>query len=323
VPKRAEISSCSGGGTSSGGAGAFSAGFWLLLPPLPRFPRDIKARPTRTDEFSVRVKPRLILVAMVASLGILAGCGYDTGSDLSSVVEDVTPVGAQLLTSCGGSSGLIEPPSHGCTFFTPGEGGAVTSAVARALHEQGFTVACPTPGQITAVRGDVRVLAQVTQYGSVVASGGVANVSGTGYRPRGSQLIPARSVALEIDASRLSKASASLWRSRARERGRCETTLPKPNLAENCVNWWNHVGRRTGERALRLRARPPVQIRTDWGIERATCSYTLRTSASFLGVTARFERGDWTWPRLREVSPPGTFRPNARLNEYGRLDLIV
>ena len=85
----------------------------------------------------------------------------------------------------------------------------------------------------------------------------------------------------------------------------------------------NRGPRDTGDRALRLRARPPVPIRTDWGIERATCSYTLRTSVGFLGVTARFERGDWTWPRLREVNAPGNFRPNARLNEYGRLDLIV
>lgn len=256
-------------------------------------------------------------VAMVAALAILEGCGYDTGRDLPGVVAEVTPVGARLLTSCGGSSGLIESPSHGCTFFAPGEGGAVTGAVARALREHGFEVACPTPGQITAVRDDVRVLAQVTQYGSV----GGSVVFDMGYRPRGSQLIPAGSVALRIDASRLETANASFWRSQARKRGRCEAALPKPNLSQYCVNWWNHVGQPTGDKALRLGAQPPVQIRTEWGIERATCSYTLQTPAGYAGVSARFVRGNWIWPELRKITRPDTFRPNARLNEDGRLDL--
>ena len=269
------------------------------------------------------MKPRLILVALVASLGILAGCGYDTGGDLPGVVEEITPVGARLLTPCGGSSGLIESPSHGCTSFAPGDGAAVTAAVARALRENGFEVACRRPGDITAGREDVRVLVEVTQYGSVVASGGVANVFRAGYRPSGSQPIPAGSVALKIDASRVAEASASFWRNLAREHGRCDAALPKPNLTENCVNWWNGVGRATGDDALRLRAQPPVEIRTDWGIETAACTYTLRTPDGYLGVTARFKHGDWTWPRLREVDAPGTFRPNARLAGDGRLNLIV
>jgi len=266
--------------------------------------------------------PRMILVTVV-SLVVLAGCGYDEGGDLVPVVEAATPAGARLLTACGGSSGLIEEPSHSCTFFARGDGGAVTAGVARALRRDGFDVACPRPGEMTAVRDDVRVHAEVAQYGSVVASGGVANIFDSGYRPRGAKSIPPGSVALKIDAARLVDASASFWRSLARQGGRCAASLSKPNLAERCVNWWHGVGRATAEDALRRGARPPVEIRTAWGIEKAACTYTLRARGRFLRVTARFERGDWIWPPLRELSRPGTFRPNARLNEDGRLDLIT
>jgi hypothetical protein len=266
--------------------------------------------------------PRMIL-GTVVSLLVLAGCGYDDGGDLVPVVEAATPAGARVLTACGGSTGLIESPSQSCTFFAPGDGGAVTAAVARALRRDGFDAACRRPGEVTAVRDDVRVVAEVVQHGSVVASGGVANVFGGGYRPRGAESIPAGSVALKIDASRLVDASASFWRSLAREGGSCSAPLPKPNLAESCVNWWNGRGRATGDDAVRRGARPPVEIRAASGIEKATCTYTLRARGRFLRVTARYERRDWIWPPLRELNRPGTFRPNARLNEDGRLDLIT
>jgi hypothetical protein len=266
--------------------------------------------------------PRMILGTIV-SLLVLAGCGYDEGGDLGPVVEAATPAGARTLTACGGSGGLIEPPSHSCAFFAPGDGGAVTAAVAGALRRDGFDVACRRPGEVTAVRDDIRVLAEVTQYGSVVASGGVVNVFGAGFRPRGAKAIPAGSVALKIDASRLVDASASFWRSLAREGGSCAAPLQKPNLAEHCVNWWNGVGMATGDDAIRRGARPPVEIRTAWGIETSTCTYTLRARRLFLRVTARFDRGEWVWPPLRKLNRPGTFRPNARLNEDGRLDLTT
>jgi hypothetical protein len=266
--------------------------------------------------------PRAILGTAVALL-VMAGCAYDDGSDLKPVVQGATPPGARLLTSCGGSSGLIESPSHSCTFFAPGDGAAVTTAVAGRLRADGFDVACRRPGEVTAVRDDIRVLVEVAQYGSVVASGGVANVFDLGYRPRGAQPIPAGSVAVEISASRLADASASFWRSRAREGGRCSAPLPKPNLAEYCANWWNGVGRDTAADALRRGARAPVEIRPAWGIETAACTYTLRARDRFLRVTARFKDAEWTWPALRAVSPPQAFRPNARLTEDGRLDLVT
>jgi hypothetical protein len=257
---------------------------------------------------------------MVASLAILTGCGYDTGSDLPAVVSKVTPAGARLLTRCSGSSGLIDAPAHSCTFFVRGDGSLVTSAVARALREQGFDVACRAPGEITAVGEDVRVLVEVAQYGSVVVGDGGVNVFSSGYRPRGSRPIPAGSVELRIGASRLEEASTSFWRSLARERGKCGARLPKPNLTEHCVNWWNNVGRPTAAKALRLRARREVQIRADWGVERSACTYTLRTSTGYRRVKARFVRGDWIWPSLRKVRVVA-FRPNALMNEDGRLDL--
>jgi hypothetical protein len=263
---------------------------------------------------------RTKLVGVLSSLAILAGCGYDTGSDLPGVVSDVTPPGARLLTRCTGASGLIDSPSHSCTFFARGDGGSVTTAVAQALREQGFEVACRAPGEITAVGEDVRVLVEVAQHGSVVVGNGVVNVFSSGYRPRGSRPIPAGSVALEIGASRLEAASASFWRSLARERGECGATLPKPNLAEHCVNWWNNVGRPTAAKTLRLQAGPEVQIRADWGVGRSACTYTLGTPAGYRRVKARFVHGDWIWPRLRKVRVVG-FRPNALMNEDGRIGL--
>jgi hypothetical protein len=197
----------------------------------------------------------------------------------------------------------------------------VTAAVADGLRGHGFTVACPAAGEITAVDEDVRVLVEVTQYGSVVGSEGAANVIDYGYRPRGSRVIPAGWVALKIAASRLVQASAASWRSRAREGGACDTALKKPNLAEYCVNWWNgFAGRKTADEAVRLGALAPVAVRADWAIERSTCTYTLRSSSGYLRVTARFVGGDWTWSPLERVDR-AAFRPVARLNDDGRLDL--
>lgn len=265
-----------------------------------------------------------VVLGLILSVAVFPGCAYDDGDDLKPVVRRVTPEGARLLTACGGSSGLIESPSHSCTFFAPGEGAGTTTAVAGKLRQDGFDVACPRPGEVAAVRDDIRVLVEVAQYGSVVASGGVANVFDPGYQPRRAKVIPDGSVALKISASRLEDASASFWRSRARAGGRCSTPLPKPNLVEHCANWWNGVvGQATGEDALRRGAGPPVEIRRTSGIETAACTYTLRARGRFLQVTARFESGDWIWPPLRKVERPRAFRPNARLSETGRLDLIA
>jgi hypothetical protein len=259
-----------------------------------------------------------ILVAAVTALTV-GGCAYDEGRDLPPIVERATPSGARLLATCGGSSGLIDPPSYGCVFFARGSGADVTASLARALQRDGFDVSCPRPGEIAAVRDDVRVLADVTEHGSVVASGDIANVFDAGWRPRGSKPIPPGWVALDLDASRLE--SAAFWKARAAGGGRCDRPLPKPNVGQHCVNWWNGVGAPTAAHALRRRVRPFVEVRRRTGIGVATCTYTLRTRTRYLRVTARFADGRWVWPPLRSVDRPRAFRPNARLDDDGRLEL--
>jgi hypothetical protein len=249
-----------------------------------------------------------VILGIAAALLVVAGCAYDDGADLEPVVDRATPAGSRALAACGGSGGLIESPSRSCMFLAPGGGGAVTAAVASALREDGFEVACRRPGEVTAVRGDIRFLAEVTQHGSVDA-------------PGGDKPIPAGSVAVKIDASRLNEASAAFWRSLAREGGPCAAPVPKPNLAEFCVNWWNVSGIDTGSDAVRRGARPPVEVRPGRANGIETCTYTLRARGRFLRVTARSEQGGFIWPRLRVLSRSGAFRPNAHLNEDGGLDL--
>lgn len=260
------------------------------------------------DDFEGMNCPRVI-IGMVAFLFVVAGCSYDDGADLAPVVEHATPSGARVLAACGGSSGLIDYADRSCTFFAPGESGAVTTEIANALRGDGFDVACRRPGEVTAVRDDIRLLAEVTQHGTVDA-------------PGGAKAIPAGSVAVKIGASRLAQASASVWRSRAREGGRCAATVPKPNLAEFCVNWWNVSGIDTGSDAVRRGARPRVEVRPAWKSGAETCTYTLRARGRFLRVTARSVPDGFIWPRLRALSRPGAFRPNAHLNEDGRLYLV-
>jgi hypothetical protein len=132
--------------------------------------------------------------------------------------------------------------------------------------------------------------------------------------------MPSGSVAVKLDASRLVDASAEMWRARAAEGGACAAPLPRPNLVERCVGWWNGVGWRTGEAAVRLRARPAVEVATTTGIESATCTYTLTTPGGTVRVRATFASGDWTWP-LRMVETTWPLRPNARLGPDGRLAL--
>lgn len=254
------------------------------------------------------------------SVLVVSGCGYDHGRDLGLLVQAVSPTGAHPVTACSGSSGLIENPSYGCTYLVRGNGGAVTESLARALRQEGFAVGCSAPGSLAALRGDVRVTAEVTQYGSIVASGGVVNVFGAGYRPEDSQAIRRGFVALRLDASRQSTASAALWQAQVEDGGRCDRPLVPPDPIEQCLTWWNGpVGQATSAAAVRGRLGPEAQVKRRERPGVSTCTYTLRAPKGIRVMTAIFDHGSWSWPPFDKVELVRTFRPNAILAASGRL----
>jgi hypothetical protein len=250
------------------------------------------------------------------------GCGYDTGPDLRPAVERVTPSGALRVAACGGSSGLIDEPSYSCLYMVPGRVGVVTQTIATALQAQGFAVSCARPGELAALRGNVRITAEVTGEGSISRSGGVANVLAGGYRPEGSRPIPRGSVVLDLDATRQPESSAAFWRRHVAEGGRCDRARIPIHPLEVCVAWWNGpVGMTTSEAARRRRAGPGVHIVRAERPGVSTCTYTVRVPRGYARLTARFDHGKWIWPPLRAVPPPRPFSPNARLEANGWLSL--
>jgi len=262
------------------------------------------------------------LVALCFAIAILSACGYDTGVDLPPVLERVVPSGARPVTTCGGSSGLIDEPSYSCTYLVRGEAGAIADRIARALRRDGYAVSCPRPGELAALRDDVRVTAEVTAGGSISRSGGVANVFPSGYRPEGSHPIPQGFVALDLGAIRQSEASAAFWRGQVAAGLPCDRAPVAPDPLEVCITWWNGpVGSATSETARRRRAGPGVRVVRSEHPGVSTCTYTVRVPDGFQRLIARFDHGTWIWPPLRAVARPRPFRPNARLARDGRLSL--
>jgi hypothetical protein len=159
------------------------------------------------------------------------------------------------------------------------------------------------------MRDDVRVTADVTQWGSLRGS---AVTTGT-WRPVGSRAIPRGSVALRLDASRLSHSAKAFYRELIAKGGRCDRPLPRPSPVRQCAVWWNGpVGRPTREAVPWQTAGLDVEIAGRNRVGESTCTYTIQNGGSFLRLTARFD-GDWHWPRLRRVARVPTFSPNARL----------
>ncbi len=152
------------------------------------------------DDVQCMKRARMAL-GTLAALVVVAGCAYDDGTDLTPAVERATPAGASVLAACGGSSGLIESASRSWTFFAPGNSGAVTTEIANASRGDGFDVACRRPGEITAVRDDIRLLAEVTQHGSVDAPGG-ADDSGRLSRGQDRRVAPATGERVVVERSR-------------------------------------------------------------------------------------------------------------------------
>jgi hypothetical protein len=198
----------------------------------------------------------------ISVLVFAAACGYDEGRDLPGVVEQATPAGAELVGECGGSPGLIESPSHGCTYFVPGEADEVTSAVADALAEQGFDISCrgdETTVEIAGLRGNVRVHAEVTADGSLTDDGdGAINVYEPGYVPPRAQPIPAGSVALDLNASRQSEASADFQREWIADGFTCTEDVLQEQTLEGCVEAWNGPDNAANRRLALGRVRVPA-----------------------------------------------------------------
>ena len=249
----------------------------------------------------------------LASTGIvlllLAGCGFDEGRDLQPVVEQAMPARARLLAPCSHTDGLIDYPAYSCTALVRGNGAGTTRSIATALVKADFRVACPSAGSLVATRNDIRVTADVTQWGSLRGS---AITAGT-WRPLGSRPIPHGLVALRLDASRLSESATPFYRTLIAKGGRCDRPLPRPNPVLQCVVWWNGpVGTRTREALSWRTAGPEVEVVGNDREGESTCTYTIRNGSGLLRLMARFD-GEWHWPPLRRARLRATFRPNARL----------
>jgi hypothetical protein len=221
------------------------------------------------------------------------------------------PARARLLAPCSHTDGLIDYPSYDCTALVKGDGAGTMQAITIALAKTDFQVACPSAGSLVATRSDIRVTADVTQWGSLRGSA----ITAGSWRPIGSHPIPRGSVALRIDASRLSDSASAFYRTLIAKRGRCDRPLPRPNPVRQCAIWWNGpVGRRTREALPRRTAGPEVEVVGHDREGQSTCTYTIRNGHGFLRLTAQFD-GDWHWPRFRRVRGRARFLPNARLNQ--------
>lgn len=261
-----------------------------------------------------------IAVATVVG-ALLSACGYDDGRDLTPIVDWATPTGARPLARCGGSEGLIEPPSHGCAFLVPGKGTDVTATVAARFEEDGFRVVCPRAGEVEGARGDVSVAAQVVERGWYVASGQAVNLFDEGYRPKGSEPVPRGWVAVKISAWRDAHAGDDLGTVYDGSSGRCDRPLERFDPIAQCAEWWNGpVGTRTREAASRERVRTGVHVAHEQWEAGASCTYLLRLRGDrrSLRVTARFDDGRWSWSHPRRVDERAP-TVNARLTSDGRL----
>lgn len=270
---------------------------------------------------------------MLVLVAAAAGCGYDAGGDLRPIVADATPPGARLVGMCGGSTGVIESPSHSCKYLVPGNAGEAVASVARALAQTGFRISCEARGyEITLLgeRGDVRVLARAVAAGTVIDDGDVVNVN-PGARATGGNRIPRGSAFLDVDASRRTDTSEEL----AVRPGSCAAGA----LAQlgrragggslelvRCELAWNHrpnawVRRLVARRHPATRAAVYVDLRLDG------CAFQFA-----VGRAAYEVKAEWVGERLVVARPvfqriygdgdPRTwFHANARLRPNGALAL--
>jgi hypothetical protein len=286
-------------------------------------PADVT--PVSSRRWSARLQAILILASLVT-----AGCGYDEGEELPGIVARATPAGAKLVGECGGSPGLIESPSRECTYTVAGEAGDVTNAVADALVAVGFDVSCRRDEntiRITALRANVRVDAHVIEDDSLTNHGdGAVNVHGRGYVPTGARRIPAGSVALSVNASRQSEASADFHREWIADGFACSAIVLHAQTLEGCVEAWNSHANERNQRLVVRRMRVPaayVRLRSDEPGVSSGCFFgVLARQGRYLIFESTWKNGSAAFarPELGYASGKG-FDANARVRGDGTFHL--
>jgi hypothetical protein len=208
------------------------------------------------------------------------------------------PAQARPLAPCSHTDGLIGYPSYECAALVRGNAGVTIVAIETALAETGFRVACPSAGALVATPNDIRVTADVTQWGSLRGSA----VTAGSWRPVGSHPIPRGSVALRIAATRLSDSSTAFYRSLSAKGGHCDRVLPRPSPVRQCLVWWNGaVERPTREGLPSQTAGPETEVvahnrvgrrraRTRSGT--AAASSVSRLGSTAIGTGRQFDRSE-------------------------------
>jgi hypothetical protein len=271
---------------------------------------------------------RSVVVLAAVLLVVAAGCGYDEGRDLPPVVDAATPPGARLVGACGGSPGLIERPSHACTFLTPGSPSRVVAQVATALESEGFAVSCQgddAVAELRALRGSVHVLAEATGEGTVVldeSDPSVVNVSTSASSSPGGRPIPSGFVALRLAALRTEGAE----RERAWIEGGVECAAPalRRQTLQGCVEGWNARGNEAARSRARRDARRPgaevFLLAAGPSVARGCFVGFLAREGRYLTYESRWRDGRLVWatPELGYHDGQG-FDPEARLRADGTL----
>ena len=290
------------------------------------------------DDVSVKLVRIVAISAAALTAWLVAGCGYDDGDDLPAVVEAATPANASRVGACGGSSGLIDFPSYGCTYVVAGDAGDVAAVVAAGLAEQGFAVSCRMGAEETievdGLRDDVSARAEVTDEGSIVVSdhGEVVNVYGKGGVSPGGKQIPRDAVALSLTASRQSDASVEFQRSWVRGGVACTEADLRQRTIAGCVTAWNQpeneANRKLALRRMRIAVAYVLLDQAGAGVADGCFFGFLANGGRYLMFDADWEDGELAFaePELGYssgkgldadalVRPDGTLRLKPRTED--------
>lgn len=240
--------------------------------------------------------PRVALTVVCMLALAAAGCSAGDERQLRGTLDRVAPAGTQHV-ECWYASGAWggESPSYACVSFVPGTRDRVVLQLARRLRAASFSVGCSGREQIEllAVRGIRTVSATVTSEGSVSVGGGVANVFGPGYRPRGARPIPQGRVAVRLGADGRGD-SRSLDDGPYRP---CTRALLRSVGTSACVREWNassNARRRALVAADEPRRRAWIATpRLNDG--RESCVFMFRTPRGALSLWGGWTNGTLRW----------------------------